>query len=125
MAENKINDYLDASFEGIGRFADMNTVIGTPINTPSGVTVIPVSRVNMGFASGVLDYAAKKFATPQGSGGGGGTGVSITPIAFLTVGPDAEIKLVPISDQPTRVDRALDIIENAPAIIDKIKGVLS
>ena len=125
MSENKMNDYLDASLEGVGKFADMNTVIGAPIHTPSGVTVIPVSRVNMGFASGVVDYSSKKFATPPNSGGGGGTGISITPVAFLTVGPGAEVKLLSLNEQPGKIDRAIDLIESAPAIIEKIKDVLS
>lgn len=125
MPDNKMNEYLEASFDGIKRVTDMDTVIGRPINTPSGVTVIPISKITMGFASGGLDYGAKKFTPAHNSGVGGGTGVTITPLGFLTVGPDAEIKLVPLSDSASGIDKVASLIERAPELIDRIKGSLS
>jgi uncharacterized spore protein YtfJ len=79
-----MSEIIKSSLNGIKDFTDMENAIGTPIQTPSGVTVIPVSRVSVGFATGGLDYGAKKLVGNQNFGGGGGTGVSITPIAFLT-----------------------------------------
>ena len=73
MSENKLNDIIGTSLEKIRALADGETVIGNPINTPNGTTIIPVSRVSMGFASGGLDYNGKKAATAaQNFGGGGG-----------------------------------------------------
>ena len=123
MADKKINEYLDSSLDSIGRITDMNTIIGTPINTPSGVTVIPVSRVAFGFASGVFDCSGKKFNNLQNSGGGG-TGILITPLAFLTVGPGGDVKLISLNDTTEKIDRTLDIIENIPTIIERIKKSL-
>ena len=120
-----MNEYLEASFDGIRRVADMDTVIGKPINTPSGVTVIPISKITMGFATGGLDYGAKKFAPAHNSGAGGGTGVTITPLGFLTVSPTADIKLVPLSDSGTGVDRVASLIEHAPEIIERIRNSLT
>lgn len=120
-----MSDMIKTSLEGIKKFTDMETAIGTPIHTPSGVTVIPVSKVSFGLATGGLDFGHKKIATNQNFGGGGGTGLSITPVAFLTVGKDAEVNLIPITQSSNEVDHALSVIERSPEIIKKIKEVLS
>lgn len=120
-----MSDIIKSSLDGIKSFTDMESAVGAPIQTPSGVTVIPVSKVSIGFATGGLDYGTKKFASPQNFGGGGGTGVSITPIAFLTVGKNAEVNLIPISNSSNGIDRALSIIERSPEIIEKIKDALT
>jgi len=97
MAETKMSDIIKTSLEGIKGLSEMETAIGRPIITSSGVTVIPVSKVSVGFLSGGLDFGPKKLINNQSFGGGGGSGVSITPVAFLTVSASAEINLVPIS----------------------------
>ena len=120
-----MGDIIRASTEGIKSFADMNAVIGSAINTPSGVTVIPVSKVTMGIATGGVDYGEKKSISHQNFGGGGGTGLSITPIAFLTVGTDGEVNLITVNSLPSDVDKIATLIEHSPDIIEKIRGVLS
>ena len=125
MSETKMSDIIRASMEGIRSFTDMETVIGEPINTPSGVTVIPVSKVTVGIATGGVDYGTKRALTPQNFGGGGGTGLSITPIAFLTVGKDARIDLIHINDSTSDVERIASLIEHSPEIIEKIKSAFS
>ena len=120
-----MSDIIRASLEGVKEFTGMDTVIGNAINTPSGVTVIPVSKVSVGFAGGGIDYGNKKMISPPNFGGGSGTGVSITPIAFLTVGPDATVNLIHISGQSiSTVDRVASLIEASPEIIEKIKNAL-
>ncbi|MBQ8413710.1 MAG: sporulation protein YtfJ [Clostridia bacterium] len=125
MSENKMSDIIKASIEGIKSFTDMETVIGSAITTPSGVTVIPVSKVSMGIATGGIDYGKGRHETDQNFGGGGGTGLSITPVAFLTVGRDAEVNLIQVNGGNQDVDKILNLIERAPEIIEKIKGALS
>ena len=120
-----MNEHLDASIESVKNIAGMDTIIGKPINTPSGVTVIPISKIAMGFASGGLDYGAKKFTPPHSSGSGGGTGLTITPLGFLTVSPSAEVKLVTLSDSNTGIDKVTSLIERAPELIERIKDTLS
>ena len=125
MSENKMSDIIKASIDGIKSFTDMETVIGSAITTPSGVTVIPVSKVSMGIATGGIDYGKGRHETEQNFGGGGGTGLSITPVAFLTVGRDAEVNLIQVNGGNQDVDKILNLIERAPEIIEKIKGALS
>ena len=125
MSETKMSDIIRASLDGIRDMSDMETAIGNAITTPNGVTVIPVSKVTMGIATGGIDYATKKLTSPQNFGGGGGTGMSITPIAFLTVSPNAEIGLISINSAEGDIEKLAKIIEKAPDIVSKIKGVLS
>lgn len=125
MSENKMSDIIKASMDGIKSFTDMETVIGNAITTPSGVTVIPVSKVAMGIATGGIDYGSPRAEAEQNFGGGGGTGLSITPVAFLTVGRDAEVSLIHINSGGGDVDKIVSLIERAPEIIEKIKGALS
>ncbi len=125
MAETKMSDIIKASMDGIKSFTDMDTVVGGAITTPSGVTVIPVSKVSMGIATGGVDYSAGKPSASQNFGGGGGTGLSITPLAFLTVGRDAEINLIHINNSATEVDRIASLIEHSPEIIERIKSALT
>ena len=118
------DEYIDASLRGIERLFDINSVIGEPINTPSGVTVIPITKLTAGIVSGTVDYDQNKKSAQKTSGGGGGTGVAITPIAFLAVTADANIKLISLSED-TSLSRIASAIENAPIIIEKIKDALS
>ena len=125
MSDTRMGEIIKASLDGIKSFTDTETVIGGAINTPSGVTVIPVSKVSMGIATGGIDYGNKSHGTMQNFGGGGGTGISITPIAFLTVGSDEQVNLIHINKEDSGVDKITSLIEHSPEIIEKIKTILS
>ncbi len=125
MSENRMSDIIKASLEGIKSFSDLESAIGNAITTPSGVTVIPVSKVSMGIATGGVDYGERRSSINQNFGGGGGSGLSITPIAFLTVGRDAEVNIIHINSSGSQIEKITDLIEKSPEIIDKIKTVLS
>ena len=120
-----MGEIIKASLEGIKSFTDMETVIGGAINTPSGVTVIPVSKVSMGIATGGIDYGGQRQGATQNFGGGGGTGLSITPIAFLTIGSDEQVNLIHIKESSNDIEKITSLIEHSPEIIEKIKSALS
>ena len=120
-----MNDIIKASLDGIKGFTDLETSIGKAITTPSGVTVSPVSQVSMAIATGGVDLGEGKTRQNQSFGGGGGSGLSITPIAFLTVGRDAEISLIHINNSDSEIEKIINLIEQAPQIIEKIKDSLS
>jgi sporulation protein YtfJ len=122
MAENKMSELIKTSLDGIKEFTDVDAVFGKAVTTPGGVTVIPVSKISVGFATGGLDFQSKRPISPTNFGGGSGTGVAITPVAFLTVGANAEINLIEIGNNKDSVERALDLIESSPEIISKIKN---
>ena len=124
--QNEIKDLISASIGSIKSITDSDTVIGQPIHTPAGVTVIPVSKVAFGFAGGGFNSKDKRgeYSTPLGTGSG--SGVSITPIAFLTVNSTQNVNLVYITDKgDEKVERITSVIEKSPEIIRKIKDVFS
>ncbi|MCI6495554.1 MAG: GerW family sporulation protein, partial [Anaeromassilibacillus sp.] len=84
MEEHPINKLMDTTMQKIKEMVDVNTIIGDPITTPDGTTIIPISKVSYGFAAGGTDFPSKR-ENRDNFGGGSGAGVSITPIGFLTV----------------------------------------
>ncbi len=130
--ENKIQDIIKTSLENIRSMIDANTVIGNPINTDSGTTIIPISKVSMGFASGGLDYngkIVKPTPAPTGAqnfGGGGGTGLSVVPVGFLVVGADGSVSMINVGDKVPSdpVEQIIDLVERSPEIIDKIVSLI-
>ena len=123
--ENKLQDIIQTSLESLRTLVDSNTVIGNPINTESGTTIIPISKISMGFASGGLDYNGKTANTKQNFGGGGGTGLSISPVGFLTVKADGSVEIVNINAPVGTVEQVADVIERAPEIVAKFKALFT
>lgn len=125
MNENKhpINDLMSTTMQKIREMVDVNTIVGQPITTPEGITLIPVSKVSLGFASGGSDFVSKNHKPGENNtfGGGSGAGVNISPVAFLIVKGDS-VRLLPV-DPPaaTTVDR---VIEMVPDVVDKVTGFL-
>lgn len=124
MSETKMSDIIRASMEGIKSFTDMDTVFGNAITTPQGVTLIPVSKVSVGIATGGVDYGSRRYNDPQNFGGGGGTGLQITPLAFIAVDRNSEVNLIHIDEKESDVERITSLIEKSPDIIQKIKSAL-
>ncbi|MFY9381802.1 MAG: GerW family sporulation protein [Eubacteriales bacterium] len=125
---NKISEIIKTSLENIRTVVDANTIIGDPISTPNGITILPVSRVSIGFASGGFDYLGKNAAKTNSSnknnfGGGGGSGLTVDPVAFLIISPDGKVDLVPIDQNAGPKSDIATIIENVPVLIDKIKSL--
>lgn len=119
--EHHLSDMMGTTMSRIKEMIDVNTIVGTPINTPDGTTIIPVSKVSFGFASGGSDFQTKNQTTDANFGGGGGAGVTITPISFLVVN-NGNVRLIPVSVPANNsVDR---IIEQLPELIEKLKEML-
>ena len=127
--ENKIEEIIRTSLENMRSMVDANTVIGTPYITPGGVTIIPVSKVSVGFASGGVDYFGKqapsKPSDTQNFGGGGGSGLSVSPVGFLVVGADGNVEMINIGTpaQSDPIEQIAGIIERSPEILNGIKKV--
>ena len=123
--ENKqhpIGDLMSTTMQKIREMVDVNTIVGKPIEA-GDVTIIPVSKVSFGFASGGSDFTTKnqKPEADNSFGGGSGAGVNIMPIAFLVVKGDT-VRMLPIAPPPgTTVDR---VVEMVPEVIDKVTGFI-
>ena len=107
MNEHPIEGLMDVTLEKIKSMVDSNTIIGNPINMPDGTLILPVSKVSFGFATGGSDFPSK--TSKQLFGGGGGAGVSISPIAFLVVRGNS-VRMLQLADTSNSVDRAIGMM---------------
>lgn len=132
MAEHPIQGLMQTAMENLKEMVDVNTIVGDPVETQDGSTVIlPISKVSFGFVAGGTDYGGKNKSDQSNSnrgidenvsfGGGSGGGVSITPIAFLVVNAST-IRLVPLDSSTHLYDRILDL---APQVVDKIQEMVT
>ncbi len=113
-----VPNMLENTISKIREMVDVNSVIGTPITTPDGVTIIPVSKVSVGFGGGGSDYAK---AANGAFGGGAGGGVKVTPICFLIV-KDGAVRMMPVAAPAnSTADR---IVEQVPDVLDKIASFI-
>ena len=112
--EHPIKVLMDTTLDKIRAMVDSNTIIGTPIHTADGTMIVPVSKMSFGFASGGSDFPSK--TNKDLFGGGGGAGVSVTPVAFLVV-KDGNVRMMQLADTANTVDRAIGML---PDVVDKI-----
>lgn len=115
---SNIGNLMESTMSKIREMVDVDTIIGTQISTPDGITIIPVSKVSYAFGGGGGDYPA---GGKSGFGGGSGAGVKIEPIGFLVV-KDGGVRMVNITPPAANtVDR---VIEKAPEIVEFVEGLL-
>ncbi|MBR6807811.1 MAG: sporulation protein YtfJ [Clostridia bacterium] len=136
MAENKQSEIIKTALDSIKTIIDANTVIGDPIVTGSGTTIIPVSKITVGYASGGIDYMKKDTPVHEGKpvfnnfGGGGGTGISVIPVAFIVVDADGKTNILnmeaPVLSAPEdAVSKILSFIDRSPELIEKFKEIFA
>ena len=115
--KNSLSEMMETSMDKIRQMVDSNTIVGEPITTPDGVTLIPVSRLSFGFGCGGGDYGKQ---TNQ-MGAGAGAGVRVEPMAFLVV-KDGVTRMLPVGTPAiTTVDR---IVEMVPQVMDRVEGFI-
>ena len=121
MSQNLPN-MLENTMAKIREMVDVNSVIGDPITTPDGVTIIPVSKVSVGFGGGGSDFVSKHPNQQENPfGGGAGAGVKVVPIAFLIV-KDGSVRMLPVAaPASTTADRIVDLV---PDVLDKVSAFL-
>ena len=122
MEKTQISDLIETTMQKVKEMVDSNTIIGEPITTVDGITLIPVSKVNFGFAGGGGGGDQAKKPEPQnGFAGGIGAGVKIEPVAFIVAFGES-VKLLHITPPAeTTIDR---LIETVPEVIDKVSGLI-
>ena len=118
MSERTINQFMGVSMEKIRSLVDSNTIIGDPISCGDGVTIIPVSKISVGFASGGSDLPTRTQKEYFACGAGGG--MSVKPVGFLVV-KNGEVELVQLTMNADKGNVMLDML---PGLIDKIAGLL-
>lgn len=118
MSENNIKGIMDTTMDKLHAMVNADTIVGTPVKVGE-ITLFPVSKVSFGLATGGSDFPSK---TQSGLfGGGGGAGVTITPVSFVAVSGDS-IRVLPITSEASSVDKAINM---APELIEKVKSLFN
>lgn len=113
---------LEATIAKMREMVDVNSVIGEPITTADGVTIIPISKVSVGFGGGGSDFVSKNVNKQENPFGGGvGGGIKVTPVAFLIV-KDGSVRMLPVAAPAnSTADR---IVEQVPDLLDKVAAFI-
>ena len=119
MKEKTAAGILETTIEKVRNLVNVSTIIGEPIYLNDGITIIPVSKVTYGFASGGSDFPSKNNV--QLFGGGGGAGITINPVAFLIV-KDGEVTLKHITSSDNAAERIVNLV---PEMFDKVTGLVN
>ena len=115
-----LSDLMRATMDKVHEMVDTNTIVGQPITTPDGVTLIPISKVSFGIGGGGGDYG--KGASKENFGGGSAAGVKIDPVAFLVV-HDGVTRVLPVAVPPvSTMDR---VVEMVPDVLDRVEKYFS
>ncbi len=116
--DNEITSVMNATMAKIKELVDTNTVVGKPIVTPDDITLIPLSKVSFGFASGGSEFPTTKDR--QGIGAGSGAGVKVEPMGFLII-KDGNVRMMNIAPTNNTVDRIIDM---APSVMDRVDAFI-
>lgn len=133
MAENMpLSEVIKSSLESIKKVLDSNTVMGDPITVLDGTVIVPVSKISVGFASAGAEYNGNKELKTKNFGGGGGTGITVTPVCFIVITKDGEARMLNVDSNSgysgnegiVGVVNGVDtLLDRAPGMIDKIKNL--
>ena len=118
MAEHPINGLMGVTMDKIRELVNSDTIIGEPVSLPDGTTILPVSKVTFGVATGGSDFAAKQ--SKELFGGGSGAGVTGAPVAFLVV-KDGNVRTIQLADPNNSLERAITML---PELVDKLAALL-
>lgn len=116
--EKKVSELLGVTMDKVKEMVDVDTVIGTPV-TVEGITLIPVSKVTYGFAGGGSDLPTK--SSKELFGGGSGAGITVTPIAFISI-QDGRVNVLPLVTQPNAVD---SLVSKIPDVYHQISSEIT
>lgn len=119
MAEKPVQELMAGALSKMRELVDSNTVIGTPINTQDGTTILPISKISFGFVSGGTDFAGK--TQKDLFGGAASSGASITPVGFLVI-KDGNVKLLQLAEGGATMDRLINMV---PEVIDRVEGFVA
>ena len=115
VKKSQLNDLMQTAMEKVREMVDTTTIVGQPITTPDGATLIPISKVSFGFGGAGGDYGKTQ---PKDFGGGSAAGVKIDPVAFLVI-RDGITRVLPVAVPPvSTLDR---VVEMVPDLMDKVE----
>ena len=117
MENNPIGALMQNTMDSVKNILKVDTVVGDPIYTPDGITLVPISKVSVGFGGGGLELTPKKQGDTRPYGGGNATGVKIDPIGFLVI-KDGTVRMINVTPPASNtVDRIIDLV---PQVMDRV-----
>ncbi len=119
---NPIGELMQTTMENVKKILQVDTVVGDPIITPDGITLVPISKISIGFGGGGVEFGPKRKDGPQPYGGGNATGVKIEPFGFLVI-KDGVVRMINVTPPAnTTVDRIIDLV---PQVMDRIDAFVT
>ena len=120
--KNPIGDLMQTTMDNVKSMLKVDTVVGDPIYTPDGITLVPISQISVGFGGGGVELNSKKTGDERPYGGGNATGVKINPIGFLVI-KDGVIRMINVTPPASNtVDRIIDMV---PVVMDKVDAFIA
>ncbi len=117
--KRSLTELMESSMDKIREMVDSNTIVGQPITTADGVTLIPITKLSFGFGCGGGDYG--KQAGANKFGGGSTAGVKVDPVAFLVV-KDGVTRMLPVgAPAMSTADRVIDMV---PQVMDRVESYI-
>ena len=118
---NPIGELMKSTMDNVRSILKVDTVVGDPIVTPDGITLIPISRISVGFGGGGVEFNGKKAGDQRPYGGGNATGVKVDPIGFLVI-KEGVIRMINVTPPASNtVDRIIDLV---PQVMDKVDAFI-
>jgi len=121
MEINPIGELMQSTMENVKNILKVDTVVGDPIYTPDGITLVPISKISVGFGGGGVEFSSKKEGERRPYGGGNATGVKVEPIGFLII-KDGVVRMINVTPPAsTTVDRVIDLV---PQVLDRVDAFI-
>lgn len=121
MDNNPISQLMQTTMDNVKNVLKVDTVVGDPIITPDGITLVPISKISLGFGGGGVEFGAKKAGDDRPYGGGNATGVKIEPIGFLVV-KEGTVRMINVTPPASNtVDRIIDMV---PQVMDRVDNFI-
>ena len=118
---NPIGELMQTTMENVKNILQVDTVVGDPIVTPDGITLVPISKISIGFGGGGVEFGPKRKDGPQPYGGGNATGVKIDPIGFLVI-KEGVVRMINVAPPASNtVDRIIDLV---PQVMDRVDAFI-
>ena len=117
MENTNIKEIVETAISNLSRVAEVNTIVGQPLVTMDGTTILPVSQVTFAFMAGGGEYGNKaakrgfqKDGVDSNFAGGSGGGATLTPVCFLVVGKDG-VKVIE-ADKGNTIEKIFDVAKD-------------
>ncbi len=121
MENNPIGELMQNTMENVRNILKVDTVVGDPIYTPDGITLVPISKISVGFGGGGVEFNSKKAGEVRPYGGGNATGVKIEPMGFLII-KDGTVRMINVTPPANNtVDRVIELV---PQVMDRIDAFI-